>query len=147
MNDNSQLYLLKELQKYQIKFELFTVNLSDTELNSYNYISNFIKHECNILTGIANIATNTYDNDHNICMFGRIFVDCNGDVYPCIKTMEYDFGNFRKDEFGLILYKVEEYWENIKLKNKKCLSCNYSLNCNRCVMKTSNDEMICTASL
>ncbi|MFV0379887.1 MAG: SPASM domain-containing protein [Anaerorhabdus sp.] len=144
INDERKLSLLQKLIENKMICELIIINSPDINLQGLNCVNNVITNECNILTGNANIAVNTYNDDHNICMFGKLFIDYNGDIYPCLEFRNQTFGNLRTDEFGSILLKVEQQWENTDLQNKNCLNCNYSLNCNRCIMKKTKSDVHCT---
>lgn len=83
----------------------------------------------------VNLETFVLFCNTNSCLFGKIGINNNGDVYPCIFSGDYLFGNFVETKAlqSIIEGKTAQtVWLNTKDHVQVCKDCEYRYTCEDC---------------
>ena len=121
--------------QFRIDYEIFTKTNGDKAPLDYRLSEkDFLRHGAK-LDNIRKFSITSHEDEEYACEQIRcyIFIDANGDVYPCEK-FRYKVGNIYNQS-------ISEIWNNpdlsrihnIKWKElSSCISCKYSEYCQRC---------------
>ena len=86
----------------------------------------------NIGINIANYQT---CEDYNLCFNKSIFINCDGNIYPCIGLIEkqHRLGDYRNGIYKIFKdEKYLEYWELSNMSDEMCKECAERLSCINC---------------
>lgn len=64
------------------------------------------------------------------CLFGRLYIDCNGDIYTC--ELHESVGNINCNKTGLLTNLWKDYTNHLK-DVESCLYCQYRSDCDICI--------------
>ena len=74
--------------------------------------------------------------NRNTCLDGKIVINQDGDVYPCLESIKLNkvVGNVNSDDWEVIVQKLEKnFWENKIDEHKICKNCEFRYACNSCI--------------
>ncbi|MDG4983780.1 radical SAM protein [Lactococcus lactis] len=128
-------HIVEEVENQLKNSGFFTNRIYIYPSNEF-YSKKFFKHMLNPdnRTFPVNVYNFPYISNYNNCLYGQLFVNPYGTLYPCPKFRKEPLGNVLKDSLSKIYSQKnhEKFWNIPKSKVDSCNSCELSPICFDC---------------
>jgi len=120
-----------------IKNELNDINLQEIYIYPTNAFYSPLYYDKMMDVSVrkldVNVFTYQYTEVFNNCLYGQIFIACDGNLYPCVMLRDL-LGNIMEETLWEIFYKRKhkKYWTVTKKDLESCCNCEKNLVCFDC---------------
>lgn len=119
--------------------------LKNMTIESIIKLEKSIINESNLLSQ-PSLLSNLASKFTNLCMYKKLSLNFNGDIYVCNGTNDIILGNIENNSFKELYNNADSIYKSSKFENKDCITCNFKKHCNSCSLirqKYSNYKNLC----